>query len=167
MGGAEGIGEARLRGEPETGKLAEQVLQEPLLAAVQVRDPGHVDPQPIRAVDVAGRSVAAAPARELHQRDAVAARLGGTREECRQRGTRIRERLADAHPLRRRLGVDGGDADAMRPRLDERKREIRRHRGGRGAAHALDRPEREPNGNDASHRTIPEAATKPVQFERI
>ena len=71
-------------------------------AAEEMRDAGDVDPQAVVAVDVAVGAVAPAPAGEAQQRGAVAAQLGRLRQQSREGGARIGERLTDAHAFLRR-----------------------------------------------------------------
>ena len=81
-------------------------------------DTGDVDPQAVIAVDVAIGSVTAAPAGKTQQRRAIAALIGRLRRQTWKGRARVRQRLADAHAFLRRAHVDGGDANAVRARLD-------------------------------------------------
>ncbi len=153
--GAKRIGEAGARGQAEARQPGDEVVHELGFAAVEMGDAGDVDPQAVIAVDVAIGSVTAAPAGKTQQRRAIAARIGRLRRQTWKGGARVRQRLTDAHALLRRAHIDGGDANAVRARLDKGEGRIIGNQRWLRAAHPLDGPQRQPHGNDAFHPTIP------------
>ena len=68
----ERISETGADRQPEAGEPGAQIGDEALLAAVEMRNSRHVDPQAVLAVDVAVGAIAAAPARKLAKCRAVA-----------------------------------------------------------------------------------------------
>ena len=81
---AAGVGAIAPRAlRPSRPKLSSHVVQQPALAAEQMRDPAGVEPQPVLAIDLGQRRPAHRPAREAVERGLIAGGIGG---DCNERG---------------------------------------------------------------------------------
>ena len=82
-------GDGRADGEAKRRKPRPHILNKPRLASEQMRDAGHVEPQPIDAVHLDQRRPAPGPAgKPLHQRR-VAYRIGGDGDQPRIERPRV------------------------------------------------------------------------------
>ena len=155
MGRAEGISKAHPGRDAETAEAPGDVVKQGRLAVEKVRDARAVDPDTVRTVGMPRRAVAPEPAGEAGERRPVSRKLGRRRDEIRQRGPGIGEGGAGNYVGFERPGISRGDAEAVRPRLNQRERLAGRNPPRRLPLEALDRPGRQPNGNDARHHTTP------------
>ena len=145
MRGAERIGEPGLGSNAERREPLRHVIEQIFFATEEVRDAGNVDPQSVAAIDMPVRTIAAGPARQLQKGDAVVFGLGGARNECGMRRTRIAEGRAGLNPGARCSAIDGGDREPMNAALNERERLLQRHRLRLCAFEPGDRPRGKPN----------------------
>ena len=80
---------------------------------------GNVEPQPIVAIDIEGRAVAARPAGEREEAVAILVRLGGRGEKPRAHGARIGEPQAGVEAGVQAASVEGGEHEAPLLAADE------------------------------------------------
>lgn len=101
--------------KPDPCEAALDIVDEPMLAAEQMRDSGHVEPQPLRPIDFDERRPAAGPVREPLKQGRVTLRVGRNRDQCRIERARVGQpRAGRSSALGRGLG-DGMDDQSVRP----------------------------------------------------
>ena len=108
---------ATRRVSPSAANRACDILDQPRLAAEQMRDPADVEPQAIRAVDLDQRRPARRPARQPLDQRRIARRIGRHRDQPGIERARIGQpRAGPRAALRRRLGHGMDHRPVRRPR---------------------------------------------------
>lgn len=108
--GARRIGEAERHCEPQPRQPRLDLGDEPLLAAEEMRDAGHVEHQSIGAVERDERREAGAGVGDPLEKLRLGRRIGLDRDERRMARPRIGERQADAEAEPGGAGVDADQA---------------------------------------------------------
>ena len=110
MGATQGLGQGKPRGEAGAGEACSHVGKQRLLAAEEVGHAGDVEPEPVIAVGIQRRAVAArGPAGEIEQSVLILLRRGGKGEESGADGARIGEAEARIETLAETCRIDRGE----------------------------------------------------------